>query len=130
MVFEATSHECGWRVTGGSVRVENDEAPRAAPEVVEAHLEKIRATLALPPRKEVAGAAEVEVKKLAQVPMMADVGHGNICSCAMCWAARMEKTFGPVEVLKAPPADTAPVIATTSKLEELQRLFPVEGHDG
>lgn len=130
MAFDATSHQCGWRVTGGQVSGKDDEAPRASAEVAEAHLQKIRATLALPPRKEVAGAAEVEVKKRVEVPMMKDVGHGNSCTCALCWAARMEKTFGEVEVVKAAPPDTAPVVETTTKLEELQRLFPLEGHDG
>jgi hypothetical protein len=76
---------------------QNDQAPRAAREVVEASLEKIRKIVHAPPRrKEDAAAVKPE---FPAPPMLSDVGHGERCTCEICWQMRMLEIFPGAKVV-------------------------------
>ena len=89
MAFDAVEHGCGWKLAS---RVERAVTPVDAPasrEVVQAHLGKIAAILG---RARTAVPVSEEVRKLREhVPMLRDVGHGEECTCEVCWAARLTR---------------------------------------
>jgi hypothetical protein len=113
--FDAVEHACGWRVSrlmqaDQAIReAERPQSPPAKREVVDAHLAKIRGIVSA---KTIAPPA-LNDRMLRRVPMLADVGHGDKCTCELCSRSR---GFGP------PGERVKP-----TKLERLRALFPLEG---
>lgn len=128
--------------------VEDREA-KAAPEVVEAALEKMRSILRAPPREKKAD-APIVAKVVPKVPMLSDVGHGSTCTCEICWQMRMREVFPDSYPLRQNARATAPGVSEAatlgaggsssavaapdavvtppqkeSKLDMLRRLFPL-----
>ena len=79
--------------------------------------------------------------------MLRDVGHGDKCTCEVCWVGRMRATFGEIEVLTTPKRNVAEAMQASvdaeiergggpppktpiareaeSRYERLRKLFPV-----
>lgn len=111
VAFNAVRHsECGWSVSSGGVAAAAVEIP-ATREEREAHMEKIRAVLKRP-----------VVKQEKRESMLEDVGHGAVCTCEFCWAARMRMVFPDAVEVVAP----GPRPQVESRLERLKKMFPVE----
>lgn len=153
--LSATEHGCGWRAGAGGFVSEKKDEPhreeeRAAPGVVEAHLEKIRQTLS---RKPSAGRYKVD-RADPPPPCLSDVGHGTLCTCEVCWQMRMLEIFPTARVKVtvpgasgtatsgggsppvAPPVAVTPAVQQSggvslapdrplSRLEKLAMMFPV-----
>ena len=90
MAYDAVEHGCGWKLPSRVARtVAVVDDPPASREVVEASLVKIAAILKRP-RTPVPVSEEVR-KLRGHVPMLRDVGHGEECTCEVCWAARLTR---------------------------------------
>jgi len=110
--LDAVEHACGWRVSrlqeADAAILQAEREPRASREVIDANLARMRVLTHARPRVEV----ENDRGK-RRVPIMADVGHGSVCCCELCWRARQRGAI-------------AQANKSESRYDALAKMFPVE----
>src|SRR5262249_44846681 len=94
IAFEAGEHPaCGWKFASKvAVKYEEVVEPPESLEVRLKHLAKMRELVKRRPEK----ADRVERPK---VELMRDVGHGDRCTCEICYVTRMNAAMTPTPVL-------------------------------